>query len=98
MPITRKLIRVDGTETELIGPHALRDITQMIGADTLVVVKLRHMGEPLHTMLVDGDGYLKGLPTNVKATQLYHANCRPGTTRPICGDVVIVPDGDFAEI
>ena len=35
-------------------------------------------------------------PINEKATALYHANCRPGTTHQIVGDVVIVPDEDYA--
>lgn len=98
MTITRKLIRTDGTEVELVGPHAMGDLLQMIGAETFDTVWMRHMGLPLHVMLVDDEGRLKGLPANVKATELYHANCKPGTTHQICGDVVIVPDGDFAEI
>ena len=98
MTLTRKLIRADGTEFHLEGPHAMDDILTMIGADTLDVVRLRHMGNPVHTMLVDDDGHLKDLPINQKATTLYHANCKPGTTWPIRGDVVIVPDSDFAEI
>lgn len=98
MTITRKLIRVDGAEHELIGPHAMDDIVKMVGADSLDTILLRHMGEPLHVMLVDGEGRLKGLPTNIKATELYHANCRPGTTYTICGDVVVVPDSDFAGV
>jgi len=32
---------------------------------------------------------------NVEATRLYHANCRPGTTHVIVGDVLVVPDMDF---
>lgn len=98
MTITRKLIRVDGTETELVGPHAMADIRQMIGADALTSIWMKHMGVPLHIMLVDDEGFLKGLPVNVKATELYHANCKPGATHQINGDVVVVPDGDFAEI
>jgi hypothetical protein len=35
-------------------------------------------------------------PINEKATELYLANCRPGTTHQIVGDVVIVPDEDYA--
>jgi hypothetical protein len=35
-------------------------------------------------------------PVNVEATRMYHANCRPGTTHQIVGDVAIVPDEDFA--
>lgn len=92
---TRKLIRTDGTEVELTGPHALDDICQMIGADTLDIVALRHLGHPLHVMLVDDLGIRKELPINSKATDLYWANCIPGTTHQIRGNVVIVPDGDY---
>lgn len=35
-------------------------------------------------------------PVNEAATALYHANCKPGTKHSILGDVVIVPDSDFA--
>jgi hypothetical protein len=36
-------------------------------------------------------------PVNEEATRLYHANCLPGTTHQILGDVVVVPDHDFEE-
>lgn len=36
-------------------------------------------------------------PLNQLATALYHANCLPGTTHQIVGDVYIAPDEDFAE-
>lgn len=98
MTVIRKLIRVDGTEEELVGPHARRDIKQMIGAESLSTVTLRHLGQPLHVMLVDDLGYDKGLSTNARATELYWANCHPGTTHEIRGDVVIVPDGDFGRM
>jgi hypothetical protein len=96
MTITRKLIRADGTEAELIGPHALDDVRQMIGADTLDTVALRHLGQPLHVMLLDDLGYAKQLPVNDKATELYLENCHPHVTHQIRGDVVVVPDGDYA--
>ena len=96
MTITRKLIRTDGTEVELTGPHAIGDIEQLIGADTLDTVALRHLGNPLHMMLVDDAGHSKKLPVNEKATELYLENCRPHTFHKIRGDVVIVPDGDYA--
>lgn len=96
MTTVRKLIRVDGTEHELIGPHAMDDIRQMIGALTTDTVALRHLGHPLHVMIVDDNGHLEGRAVNVKATDLYHANRIPGTAHQIVGDVVIVPDGDFA--
>lgn len=35
-------------------------------------------------------------PVNAKATELYHAVCKPGTTHQIVGDVAIVNDEDFA--
>jgi hypothetical protein len=34
-------------------------------------------------------------PINQKATTLYHAICKPGTTHQIAGDVCICHDGDF---
>lgn len=35
-------------------------------------------------------------PVNAEATRLYREVCVPGTTHQIVGDVVIVPDSDFA--
>jgi hypothetical protein len=35
-------------------------------------------------------------PVNALATALYHANCRPGTTHQIVGDVYVAPDSDWA--
>lgn len=34
---------------------------------------------------------------NAEATRLYHYNCHPSTAHQIVGDVVVVPDSDFAE-
>lgn len=96
MSIIRKLITAGGTETELIGPHSLQDIRALIGTDTLDVVSLRHMGNPLHIMLVDDNGHGRYSPINNKATRLYHANCITGTTHQIAGDVVIAPASDYA--
>jgi len=96
MTVTRKLIRVDGTEEELHGPHAIADVQLMIGASTLDTVTLRSWGHPLHVMLVDDTGMIDGKPVNARATELYHAQCRPGNPYSIHGDVVIVPDGDYA--
>lgn len=36
-------------------------------------------------------------PINKKATELYLANCKPGTAHEIVGDVVVVPDDDYAD-
>lgn len=91
MKSIRKLIRADGAETELHGPHALQDVRQMIGADTLDTVSL---ADRVHVMLVDDDGISKGLPVNPEATRLYQ-DAR-GIPHQIRGDVVIVPDSDYA--
>lgn len=92
----RVLIKADGTRRELVGPHAMSDLRAMIGADTLDKVNLRHLGHPMMVMLVDDAGYSKGLPVNAEATHLYKANCMPGAKHVIRGDVVVVPDDDFA--
>lgn len=87
----RKLIRADGAETDLHGPHAIQDICQMIGADALDTVSL---SDRVHVMLVDDQGILKNLPVNPAATRLYQA--ARGIPHQIRGDVVIVPDSDYA--
>jgi hypothetical protein len=92
----RQLIKVDGTVTDLLEPVSVQQIAKLIGADTLDTVNLRHLGEPLQVMMVDDTGMIDGKPVNPKATELYHQNCYPGVTHPICGDVVICPDKDFA--
>jgi len=91
MKATRLLIRADGTETMLHGPHAIQDVCQMIGADALDTVSL---ADRMHVMLVDDEGILKDLPVNPAATRLYQ-DAR-GIPHQIRGDVVIVPDSDYA--
>ena len=91
MKHTRKLIRADGAETVLHGPHAIQDVCQMIGADALDTVSL---ADRVHVMLVDDDGIQKNLPVNPTATRLYQ-DAR-GIPHQIRGDVVIVPDSDYA--
>lgn len=91
--VLRKLIRVDGTQQDLVGPHAIDDVRKLIGADTLDTVRLK---DRTTVMLIDDEGHDKDLPVNVEATRLYHEVCVPGTTHEIRGDVVIVPDADYA--
>ncbi|WP_454703423.1 DUF3846 domain-containing protein [Achromobacter pestifer] len=91
MTPTRKLIRADGAETVLHGPHAIQDVCQMIGADALDTVSL---ADRVHVMLVDDDGIGMGLPVNPAATRLYQE--ARGIPHQIRGDVVIVPDSDYA--
>ncbi|GAP37344.1 hypothetical protein ABXN37_19660 [Piscinibacter sakaiensis] len=109
----RRLIRADGTSQDLPQPISIAEINRLIGAQVTDTVNLRHLGQPLHVMVVDDLGYeteqvepipgqieLRPIrarkPVNEEATRLYLANCRPGTTHQIVGDVVVVPDEDFA--
>jgi len=95
----RKLIRTDGTEEDLPHPLTTIEIEDLIKATALSTVNLRHFGRPLHVMVLDDLGCATKArkPVNEKATALYHANCIPGTTYQIVGDVVIVPDQDYDE-
>lgn len=95
--MVRKIIRADGREETLDGPTAMRSLQHLIGGNGIDVVQLRHLGpRPAWVMIVDDTGFLDDRAVNGKATALYHANCRPCTTHPICGDVAIVMDEDFA--
>lgn len=91
----RALIKADGTRQDLETRLSMADIKRLINAGSLDTVNLRHMGQPAHVMVVDDLGHDRGLPVNDEATRLYHANCKPGTTHQIRGDVVVVMDSDF---
>jgi hypothetical protein len=87
------------------------EIEKMIGCTCTDSTQLRHLGRPVVMMLVDDNGYetekvVRGnvtelvpararKPVNAKETELYLANCIPGTTHQIVGDVFIAPDSDF---
>lgn len=106
------LIRCNGSSEPLPGPVSIDEVCRLIGAATLDSVALFNLGDPLHVMLVDDAGYETQVvqvpegvylrpvrarkPVNAEATVLYRANCAPGTTHAIVGDVVVAPDEDFA--
>lgn len=117
----RRLIRADGTVQYMDKPVPFPEIGPLIGAHTMDVVHLRHLGLPRMVMWVDDNGYetrtvsrgeqdtpygkahvtenvpVRALkPVNALATALYLANCRPGTTHQIVGDVLVTLDGDYA--
>lgn len=92
---TRRIIRTNGHVEILTGRQTMKSIGNAINASAMDSVVLRHLGQPLQVMLVDDLGHSKNLPVNEKATRLYLANCVPGTTHVIRGDVCIVPDEDF---
>lgn len=89
---TRRLIRTDGSVVELDGPQTIEQIHTLIGAATLDSVML----DGMHVMCLDDLGHPKALPVNEAATALYLMRCGPGIAWQIRGDVVIVPDNDFA--
>jgi hypothetical protein len=93
MNAIRKIIRADGTEEQLERTPPASEVRGLIGAETLDTFTLL---DRKHVIFVDDEGHAKGLPVNEKATALYHARCKPGTSHTIVGDVVIVPDADYA--
>lgn len=94
-PGMRVVLMTDGTVKPLEGKVSFDDVYRHIGkgCDCIDVVNLRQHGL---VMLVDDMGMYQQPDINPKATALYHSICVPGTTWPIRGNVVIVPDGDFA--
>lgn len=98
MTLIRKLLRTDGSAMDLPPGKSMEWLRNLLRADALDTVTLRSLGSPRHVMLVDDQGYQKHLPINVAATELYLAQCVPGTMHKIRGDVVIVPDDDFKEV
>jgi hypothetical protein len=89
---TYRVLRVDGTEETIPRKPTIQDIERTIGSTWLDTVDLRRNNV---VMLVDDNGHADGKPINPKATELYHAVCKPGTTWPIVGDVALVNDEDF---
>jgi len=74
-------------------------------ADRLHVMAMDDFGYetvPVESRLPDGTPFIEmkcirpRKPVNAEATRLYHEVCIPGTTHQIVGDVVIVPDSDYA--
>jgi hypothetical protein len=90
-----RVIRTDGREeTHQVGRRIALDwCRRMIDAVYLDVVDL-HDGR---IMLVDDSGLIDNKPINKVATAMYWGVCWPGTTNPICGDVVIANDKDFGD-
>jgi len=70
----------------------MREVLRAIGADAADTVNLRDG----RVMVVDDTGMVEGKPVNQQATELYRSVCRPGVTHPICGDVAVCVDEDFA--
>jgi hypothetical protein len=93
--LTRQLIRASGAITDFAGPLTLTEIHAQLRARVLEGITLVHWGMPLHTMLLSDQPGRKSGRINAHATDLYRANCKPGSKRQIRGDVLVVPDQDF---
>lgn len=86
------LIKVNGDESaHHLEKLSIKKLSEIAGCSCFDTVNLRDG----RIMMVDDTGYIDGKPINKKATELYHSVCRPGTTQPICGDVVICWDKDW---
>jgi hypothetical protein len=91
---TYKILYADGREAFHEETPRLARIQQLIGAETIDTVTLDRRTAQI--MVVDDTGMVDGRPVNARATELYHAVCKPGTVWAIHGDVALVNDRDFA--
>lgn len=90
----RKLIRVNGDETEFAEPvSSTQVICKLIDCDTVDCVML---ADGVHVMIVDDTGLIDGKPINQKATEIYWEKCGGPVDAFIAGNVFIAPDADFA--
>jgi hypothetical protein len=90
------IIRVNGDEYTVANKPTLAAIYKRITCECVDTITLDQKRQIV--MMVDDEAAVREplKPVNHKATALYHARCRPGTTWPIRGDVAIVNDEDFA--
>ncbi len=93
--LIRQLIRCSGATIDFTDPLTLTEIRTQLRARVLEGITLVHWGMPLHTMLLRDEPGRNNDRVNVQATELYRANCKPGSKRQIRGDALIVPDQDF---
>ena len=93
-----KVARVTGIVEVNLGKPTISAVSAAIGANGLDTVNLRDAQGRITgvVMMVDDTGFIDGKPANPTATAIYHAQCVPGTTHPICGDAAFVNDMDFA--
>jgi len=88
----RKLIRVNGDETDFEAPVSMHEICKHIGCEWIDTVNL---ADGVHVMIIDDTGLIDGKPLNQKATELYWQKCGGPVDHFIAGDVFITPDADF---
>ncbi len=87
----RKIIRTDGSESNLDGIHSITEIADMLFADSLHLVDI---DDRIHIMLFNDEAYFLKLPINFKATEICNQK-NPLKHHSIHGDVVIIPSQDL---
>lgn len=87
-----KVLRANGTEESLTSIPTRDEIRALLDATSLDTVSLNRIEGGPYTLYVDDLGQSKGLLPNRAATELYHTQCKPGTTWQILGDAVLVRD------
>jgi hypothetical protein len=87
----RATIGADGLDFVRIGKLVSNDLTMAVDDFGYETETVEH--SPSHFELKP---IRARKPVNEKATALYHAICRPGTTHQIVGDVAIFRDEDIA--
>jgi hypothetical protein len=87
-----RIIHTDGHET-LIPDGDWDAVHKELGTDILDHFTCTN-GD---LVMVDDLGHGKRLPINKKASELYWARCKPGTTHPIVGPVAVIPAKDNPE-
>lgn len=90
---TRCVFRTDGTVLFLNGPQTMAQLEALIGCTACDTVML---WDHMHVMIVDDTGHQRGLPINAAGTAFYQKS-RPGSPWVVRGDIVIVPDSDYAK-
>jgi hypothetical protein len=96
--LPRRFIPVVGEERPLTEAEIgdIPALIKLIGCETIDVVILPHLGDPMIVMLVDDEGMIRDLPINKVATALYRQS-RPDSIYAIHGNVVMCPDLDFSD-
>lgn len=85
----RKVIRTDGTETEIDGILSITEIAKLLDAESLYILELDDT-----IMLFNDEAYEQRLPINMTANTLFRQK-HTAKDYVIRGDVVIIPGRDL---
>lgn len=84
------IYRANGTREVFNEKPTIPRLKELTGSETFDTVNFRNGS----VMMVDDNGYQKGLPINLAATGFYRFRA-PTSDHVIVGDVAIVNDNDF---